>query len=71
MLFSIFAYWYLPFSASKASFLNEEEKKLAHYRMQMDSSAIVDEKFNLRESLVIFKHPTSWMILGNWGSPPE
>lgn len=32
--------------------------------MQVDSSSIVNEKFNLRDSLQIFKHPTSWMILG-------
>ena len=68
MLFSTFAYWYLPFSAAKATFLNVEEKKLAFYRMQMDSSAVVDEKFNLKESLKIFKHPTSWMILGTVSS---
>ena len=64
MLFAVFAYWYLPFSAAKASFLNEDEKRLAFHRMQMDSSAVVDERFNLRESMQIFKHPTSWMILG-------
>ena len=64
MLFSGFAYWYLPFSAAKAKFVNEEEKKLAFYRMQMDSSAVVDEKFNFREAIKTFKHPTSWMILG-------
>ena len=64
VIFAVFAFWYLPFSAAKAKFLNDEEKKLAFYRMQMDSSAVVDEKFNLRESMVIFKHPTSWMILG-------
>lgn len=31
--------------------------------MQIDSSSIVNEKFNLKESFQIFKHPTSWMIL--------
>lgn len=64
IVFAVFTLWYLPFSASRASFLNEEEKRLAFHRMQMDSSAIVDEKFNLRESMRIFKHPTSWIILG-------
>lgn len=63
ILFSFFAFWYLPKSASEARFLNQEEKDLAYYRMQVDSSSIVNEKFDLRESLKIFKHPTSWMIL--------
>ena len=31
--------------------------------MQVDSSSIVNEKFDFRESFKIFKHPTSWMIL--------
>jgi hypothetical protein len=50
-------------SASEARFLNEDEKKLAYYRMQIDSSSIVNEKLNIRESLEIFKQPTSWVIL--------
>ncbi|MCJ1420144.1 hypothetical protein MMC32_006501 [Xylographa parallela] len=62
--FSAFAFWYLPQSASHASFLSAEQKELAYYRMQTDSSSIVNEKFNLRDSLTIFKHPTSWLILG-------
>jgi hypothetical protein len=52
-----------PRSASEAKFLNEEEKALAYERMRIDSSSIVNEKFNLRESFKIFKHPTSWAIL--------
>lgn len=32
--------------------------------MQVDSSAIVNEKFNLRDSFKIFKQPTSFIILG-------
>lgn len=66
--FSFFAYWYLPFSAVDASFLTEDEKKVAFYRIQVDSSAVVNEKFNLREALKIFRHPTSWMILGKRGA---
>ena len=62
--FSFFAFWYLPQSASVASFLSQEEKDLAYYRMQTDSSSIVNERFNLKDSLAIFKHPTSWLILG-------
>jgi len=64
ILFSFFAYWYLPHSAADAKFLNDEEKKLAFYRMQIDSSSVVNEKFNLKDSLKIFKHWTSWLILG-------
>lgn len=63
VLFSTFAFWYLPHSASDASFLNAEEKKLAFYRMQVDSSSVVNEKMNLKESFTILKHPTSWIIL--------
>jgi MFS family permease len=64
VLFSCFAFWYLPYSAARASFLTEDEKKLAFYRMQVDSSSVVNEPFVLKEALKIFKHPTSWIILG-------
>ena len=64
VLVSTFAFWYLPYNAATAKFLTEEEKKLAFYRMQVDSSSVVDQKFVLRDALKIFKHPTSWMILG-------
>ena len=63
ILFSAFAFWYLPRSASEASFLTPEERDLAYHRMQIDSSSIVNEKFDLKESFKILKHPTSWMIL--------
>jgi MFS family permease len=64
VLFSCFAFWYLPYSAARASFLTEDEKKLAFYRMQVDSSSVVNEPFVLKDALKIFKHPTSWIILG-------
>ncbi|KAL2809892.1 major facilitator superfamily domain-containing protein [Aspergillus granulosus] len=63
ILFGIFALWYLPRSSTQASFLSDDEKSLAYTRMQLDSSAVVDEKINIRESLAIFKHGTSWAIL--------
>ncbi|KAL3489562.1 major facilitator superfamily domain-containing protein [Aspergillus germanicus] len=63
ILFAIFALWYLPRSSTQASFLSDEEKSLAYTRMQLDSSAVVDEKINIRESLTIFKHGTTWAIL--------
>jgi hypothetical protein len=57
---SIIAYLFLPASGATAKFLNEEERKLAHYRLQVDSSSVVDQKFNISEALEIFKHPTTW-----------
>jgi MFS family permease len=61
--FSIFAFWYLPRSAAEAKFLSPDEKALAFHRIQVDSSAIVNEKFNLREALDIFRHPTTYGFL--------
>ncbi|PWW79448.1 MFS general substrate transporter [Tuber magnatum] len=63
VLFSFFAYWYLPMSAAKARFLSPEEKELAFYRIQVDSSSIVDEKFDLRESVKVFRMPVVWAWL--------
>lgn len=60
---SIIAYIFLPYSAAKAPFLSEDEKKLAYYRIQIDSSAVVNEKFVFRDAVKILYHPTSWMIL--------
>ena len=57
------AFWLLPKSASEAKFLNFKEKQLSFYRMQVDSSSIVNEKFDFTESFKIFKQPTSWIIL--------
>jgi len=63
MSFAIFAYWYLPYSAAKATFLTEDEKRLAFHRMQVDSSSVVDAKFRFKDAVQILKHPTSWVIL--------
>ncbi|KFY15010.1 hypothetical protein V492_02283 [Pseudogymnoascus sp. VKM F-4246] len=65
VLFSIFAYFYLPRNAATAHFLNDDEKILAEARMLLDSSASEDEDgvFNLRDAAVIFLHPTTWAIL--------
>lgn len=60
---AVVAFIFLPYSAARAKFLNEEEKKLAFYRMQVDSSAVVNEKFVFREAVSILKEPTSWVIL--------
>lgn len=61
--FSLFAFWYLPRSAAEAKFLNEDEKALAFHRIQVDSSSVVSEKFVLRDSLKIFKQPTTYGFL--------
>lgn len=59
-LFAIFAYFYLPKNAAAARFLSPEEKKLAYHRVQVDSSSVVNEAFNLRDSLKIFAQPTTY-----------
>ena len=63
VLFSFFAYWWLPKNAHEASFLTEDEKKLAFTRIQIDSSAVVGEKFVLRDALQIFKLPSTYGFL--------
>jgi MFS family permease len=62
-LFAIFAFFYLPKNAAEARFLNAEEKKLAYHRIQVDSSSVVNEQFNLKDSLQIFKQPTTYAFL--------
>ncbi|KAL2864418.1 putative MFS transporter [Aspergillus lucknowensis] len=64
ILFGIFALWYLPRSSTEAAFLSDDEKALAFNRMQLDSSAVVNERLNIRDSLRIFKQATSWAIIG-------
>ncbi|PSN68033.1 MFS general substrate transporter [Corynespora cassiicola Philippines] len=63
ILFSFFAYWYLPKSAYEAKFLNEAERELAYTRIQIDSSSVVGEKFVLKDSLKIFKQPSTYGFL--------
>lgn len=63
VLVSIFAFFYLPASATEATFLTEKEKQLAYHRMAVDSSGIVNEPFVLRDAFRIFREPTSWAIL--------
>ncbi|KAI1421496.1 major facilitator superfamily domain-containing protein [Xylaria sp. FL1777] len=63
VLFAIFVFIYLPKSAAEAKFLNEDEKALAYHRIQVDSSSIVNETFNFRESLQIFKRPSTYGFL--------
>ncbi|KAL1857010.1 hypothetical protein Daus18300_010456 [Diaporthe australafricana] len=63
VLFSAFAYMYLPRSAAQARFLSAEEKELALYRMQVDSSSVVAEEFKLREAVKIFRYPSTYAFL--------
>ncbi|QQK40303.1 MFS transporter, putative [Penicillium digitatum] len=63
VILATFAFFYLPRSAAEAKFLTEEEKALAFHRIQVDSSAVVNEKFSFREALGIFKHPTTYAFL--------
>ncbi|KAJ5579455.1 uncharacterized protein N7459_005440 [Penicillium hispanicum] len=63
VVFAVFAFFYLPTSAAEARFLSEAEKALAFHRMQVDSSAVVNEPFRFREALAIFKHPTTYVFL--------
>ena len=64
VIFAVVAFLFLPYSAAHARFLNDDEKKLAFYRIQVDSSAIVNEKFSVREAMKVMNHPSSWVILG-------
>lgn len=63
VLFAGFAFWYLPRSASEAKFLNEDEKSLAFHRIQVDSSSVVSEEFNLKDSLKIFTYFSTYGFL--------
>lgn len=60
---SLVAYAFLPKSAAEAKFLIDDEKYIALWRMRVDSSSVVNEPFNLRKTLRVLKHPTSWIIL--------
>ena len=61
---SVFAFFYLPKSASEAWFLNEEERKITFLRIQQDSSSIVNEPFVLKDALKIFTLPAAYAWLG-------
>ncbi|PHH64500.1 hypothetical protein CDD81_4575 [Ophiocordyceps australis] len=58
------AAWCLPQSAAQARFLSSEERRLAYWRVQLDSSAVVSErKLDLREALRVFGHPTALVFV--------
>ncbi|KAI0753295.1 MFS general substrate transporter [Daedaleopsis nitida] len=64
VLFSTFAFFYLPKSAGEAWFLTEEERKIAFQRIQTDSSSIVNEKFVLKDAVKVFTMPAAFAWLG-------
>jgi MFS family permease len=65
VIVSIIAFIYLPRSPAQAKFLNEEEKELAFYRIQTDSSAVVGEKVRFKDAMKVFAHPVTigWLFL--------
>jgi len=63
VVFAVFVFFYLPKSAAEARFLNEEEKALAFHRIQVDSSSVVNEKFNFKDALKVFKRPSTYGFL--------
>ncbi|KAH9829796.1 transporter [Teratosphaeria destructans] len=60
---AVIAFLFLPMSAARARFLTPEQKKLAFHRIQMDSSAVVEEKFAFRDAVKILRQWTSWMLI--------
>ncbi|PON22055.1 hypothetical protein TGAM01_v209125 [Trichoderma gamsii] len=62
-LFAIFAFFYLPRSASEAKFLTEDERSLAFHRIQVDSSSEVSEKFDFKDAIKIFTKPWAYGFL--------
>ncbi|PHH70549.1 hypothetical protein CDD82_7046 [Ophiocordyceps australis] len=56
--------WCLPRCAAQAHFLSNEERQLAYWRVQLDSSSVVSErKLDVREALRVFGHPTSLVFV--------
>ncbi|KAI1499748.1 major facilitator superfamily domain-containing protein [Biscogniauxia marginata] len=63
IIVAVFAWFYLPMNGATAPFLTPEERALAHRRLQVDSSSIVDQPFVFRDAVSILAHPSSWVIL--------
>lgn len=66
LFFAVFAYLYLPRSVDTAPFFNEEERKYAKYRIEVDASALIGkgDKLSIRDAIKVFKHPifVLWMF---------
>lgn len=58
------AYFCLPRTIQGCSFLTEEEREYAQYRILTDSSAAAGETFELRDALRVFKQPVilAWLF---------
>lgn len=54
------ALFVLPKSSATAYFLTEDEKRLAYYRIAMNSSVEPDAKFNFRRAIQVFKTDRLW-----------
>ncbi|CAK7235774.1 hypothetical protein SEUCBS140593_009394 [Sporothrix eucalyptigena] len=63
IVFSAFTYFYLPLNPASAHFLSEAERALSDYRIRVDSSAVVNQPFVLRDSLQIFRQPVTYAFL--------
>ncbi|CAK7202154.1 hypothetical protein SEUCBS139899_004874 [Sporothrix eucalyptigena] len=63
IVFSAFTYFYLPLNPASAHFLSEAERELSDYRIRVDSSAVVNQPFVLRDSLQIFRQPVTYAFL--------
>ena len=56
----VIALFVLPKSSATAYFLTEDEKRLAYYRIAMNSSVEPDAKFNFRRAIQVFKTDRLW-----------
>lgn len=63
IIFAVFVWFYLPLDVQTARFLSAADKELAHHRIQVDSSAVVNQGFDLRDSLKVFLQPVTWVFL--------
>ena len=56
----IVALFVLPKSSATAYFLTEDEKRLAYFRIAMNSSVEPDAKFSFRQAIQVFKTDRLW-----------
>ena len=56
----VVALFVLPRSSASAYFLTPAEKKLAYYRIAMNSSVEPDAKFNIKKAVQVFKTDRLW-----------
>ncbi|EGV59924.1 hypothetical protein CANTEDRAFT_115956 [Yamadazyma tenuis ATCC 10573] len=65
VIMSVISFFYLPRSVEKCSFLTEEERKCAIWRIETDSSSSSQTETSIKEAVEIFKHPFTyfWLLL--------